>query len=91
MCLDVLNVIAMGAENPTDIMYGANLSSTTLRPLLQTLFERRYIYAEDVRGRRHYRITTTGERTLQCYRRAVTGFTESTAILNPAVERPSQT
>jgi predicted transcriptional regulator len=89
MCFDVLNVIALGAAKPTRIMDDANLSSTTLQPLLQTLLERRYI-AEDVRGRRHYRLTTIGERALRYYRRAVTGFAESTATPNPTLEQPNR-
>ena len=72
---DILNVIALGEEKPTRIMYGAYVSWEKLQPKLQSLIEQGYINTELVNKRIHYHITVKGKRALSYYLPAVKDLT----------------
>ena len=71
----ILNVIALGEEKPTRIMYGTNISWEKLQTKLQSLIEQGFINTELVNKSIRYHITVKGERTLRYYLRAVKDLT----------------
>ncbi len=71
--LEVLNVIKSGTEKPTRIMYGANLSWTSLKGILSSLETQDLVEMIDVsesrdrRSARIYRITGKGEHLIRYF------------------------
>lgn len=62
--VDVLSVMAEGAEKPTHIMYKANLSWTALLAYLKALTQRGLIVERESGSRRVYLLTREGFQAL---------------------------
>lgn len=67
--VDILRVIADGAEKPTHIMYKANLSWVALQVYLRSLMKRGLIVTKNVNGRKKYELTDQGFRVLNYFLR----------------------
>jgi predicted transcriptional regulator len=83
---DILTVIASGEEKTTRIMYGSNLSWSTLRRTLEGLVAQGFVDETTVDHTRRYHITEKGARALRYYLRAVNGLTASTVITGITAE-----
>lgn len=64
---DVLCVIGGGVEKPTHIMYKANLSWSIMQVYIDALIRKTLITAEDVDGKKRYRVSQKGRQVIQQY------------------------
>ena len=73
--IDVLNEVKSGANKPTQIMYGANLSWRPLRGILKSLLNQSLLTEiegdpRDKRTKVIYELTQKGENVLRYYSKA---------------------
>jgi predicted transcriptional regulator len=61
---DVLQVIELGVEKPTRIMYKANLTYKMLQDIVTTLIHNRFIREEITGTKKRYYITRKGKNVL---------------------------
>lgn len=61
---DVLQVIELGVEKPTRIMYKANLTYKMLQDIVTTLVHNRFIREESTGTKKRYYITRKGKNVL---------------------------
>jgi len=70
IAIDVLNILAEGENRPTRIMYGSNLSWTSLKSKLDLLVNKGYVDEEFISDRNKlYSITSKGIEVLRYYKR----------------------
>lgn len=65
--LDIISVIAEGAQKPTHIMYRANLSWTVMQRYMKILLVHSLVSADDSEGKTLYRLTDRGFGLLKQY------------------------
>ena len=63
----VLKVIMNGADGPTQIMYGANLSWMLLCEHLKALVELKFVEEKVISNRKKYSLSTKGVDVIQSY------------------------
>ena len=71
---DLLQVLELGVDKPTRIMYSANLSWKTLNEILSTLISKGFIKEVYVKTSKRYRITEIGHNALSYHRKSIEGL-----------------
>jgi len=69
--MDVLRVVSMGIDRPTQIMYKANLSWIALQSNLKSLVKSTFLREEDLGSRKRYELTQHGFEILSTYQKVV--------------------
>ena len=73
---DVLEVIDIGVDKPTRIMYKTNLTWTNMKTILDNLTRTNFVRREDRNNQRRYYITDKGKRSLLYYKKSLEGIIE---------------
>jgi len=71
---DLLQVLELGVDKPTRIMYSVNLSWKTLNETLSALTSKGFIKEVYVKTSKRYRITDIGHNALSYHRKSVEGL-----------------
>jgi len=70
-CFDVLEIVRMGNEKPTTIMYKANLSWNTLQQILKVLLHKGLIIETKAGNWKRYKITEKGKKMVGYYNKVL--------------------
>jgi predicted transcriptional regulator len=79
--MDMLRAVKEGAEGPTRIMYGANLSWDVLREHLSSLVQNELLAEQQDGKRKKYDLTEKGAEILEAYCNVLGVIPEATDLL----------
>jgi len=82
--MDVLRVVSLGIDRPTQIMYKANLSWIALQANLKSLVKSNLLREEDLGSRKRYELTQHGFEILSTYQKVVDAMSALPPVQRPA-------
>jgi predicted transcriptional regulator len=86
MKLDILRVVANGADRPTQIMYRANMTWITLQSFLRSLVSNGLLAEEKLGTRRRYELTMKGADLIAVHRREKASIEDRLDSLEETIE-----